>query len=603
VASGYVYGQAETVYSPDEGGRKVPSLVSVRSGSGLSGSKKFKLFEVPRIGRGFEEICFSLIAQGATFCTAKDCKTSHKGDLFRPLHGQLFVSKTPTTAFTDPKCSVMFLTPELLVDWNGCARTVDEWSRLFLLVNVTARDGPTSAANLEAKQEFADRAEAHRTPGKRKADAVESPLAMRVSPYMRRFVVQRHDEETPFSLDSGEALEVLQHLDEGLERATHFMADLSEQQASGAREENMAIRALEHKVEKLKREIGVKPIALSADYDAPTMWGSIGAVGSRLDSIEKPTADPVVQVAREVKKVVEPFKEQMLEAVSQKTAALETRINKIKSFALKSTKHLQGLIDDQLQDADLDADLRTGPPVTPVKNSRGSGESDAESKPVWVSEVIQSFEARIEGLSTRLSKVTADTDEQAIRFAGLGFRSMREANAWLMIHMPEHHCGLIVDVHIVFEHIQVQSFGQDSIKALESLFKLKIKTMADGIAMTSFEQKLPRFFKKSTAHKVVKDDASHFDTIVSHEEWDAPGSGFRVQLKEELVTFRAAHLEIIDNALERDSIAYAVATMALTESVAWIEGFIVFLDDYQRDLTKAKFGVKKAWHVATRLGK
>jgi hypothetical protein len=39
---------------------------------------------------------------------------------------------------------------------------------------------------------------------------------------------------------------------------------------------------------------------------------------------------------------------------------------------------------------------------------------------------------------------------------------------------------------------------------------------------------------------------------------------------------------------------YTMATMALTESVAWLEGFIVFLDDYHRDLTKAKFGTKKA---------
>jgi hypothetical protein len=138
---------------------------------------------------------------------------------------------------------------------------------------------------------------------------------------------------------------------------------------------------------------------------------------------------------------------------------------------------------------------------------------------------------------------------------------------------------------------------------MESLSKLKIKTMADGIAMTSFEQKIPRFFKKAAVHKVVKDDASHFDTIISYDEWDAPGSGFRVQLKDELVTFRAAHLEIIDSVLERDSTARAIASMALTESVSWIEGFIVFLDDYHRDLTKAKFGTKKAWNVTTRLGK
>jgi hypothetical protein len=239
---------------------------------------------------------------------------------------------------------------------------------------------------------------------------------------------------------------------------------------------------------------------------------------------------------------------------------------------------------------------RSGHASTPV-------EAHDKPKPEWVEEVIKSFETRIEDLSSRLAKVTSETDEQAIRFAGLGFRSAREVNAWLMIHMPAHRCGLIVDVHIVMEHIQVQSFGQDSIKTLESLFKLKIKTMADGLAMTSFEQKIPRFFKKAMTHKVVKDDASFFDTILNFDEWDAPGSGFRVQLKEELVTFRAAHLENIDNALERDSIAYAVATIALTELVAWIEGFIVFLDDYHRDLTKAKFGTKKAWHVATRLGK
>jgi hypothetical protein len=67
---------------------------------------------------------------------------------------------------------------------------------------------------------------------------------------------------------------------------------------------------------------------------------------------------------------------------------------------------------------------------------------------------------------------------------------------------------------------------------------------------------------------VVKDDASFFDIIVSREEWDAPGSDYRAQLKEELVTFRAAHLELIGSVLKCESIAYAIAYMALTKSVA-----------------------------------
>jgi hypothetical protein len=403
-------------------------------------------------------------------------------------------------------------------------------------------------------------------------------------------------------MGSEEALEVLRNLDEGLEKATHFMADLSDEQANVAKDENMAIRALEHKVDKLKRLLGTKPEALSTEYNAPTMWGSIGALGYSLDEVGKKSRTPTVNVGMEVARVVSPWKAEVLALVTERTAALEARVNKIKAFALKSTKHLQQRIDEKREDEDLDRFVQDPSPVKVSINAFGQ-DSENEEKPAWVEDVIKSFESRIENLSTRMSKITAETDEQAIRFAGLGFRSSREANAWLMIHMPAHHCGLIVDVHTVLEHIQVQSFGQDSIKTLESLIKLKIKTMADGLAMTSFEQKVPRFFKKATTHKVIKDDASHFDTISTFDEWDSPGSGFRVQLKDELVTFRAAHLENIDNALERDSIACAVATMALTESVSWVEGFIVFLDDYHRDLTKAKFGTKKAWHVATRLGK
>jgi hypothetical protein len=605
---GAMYGQAATVYSQEEGGRQVPKSVSLSEGRG-SGTKKYKLFEVPRVGRGLEEICFSLIGQGTTFCTARNCKTSHKGDIFRPTPGHLFVSKTASTAFADPKCSVMFLTPDLLVDWNSAARTISEWSRLFMLVNTTSSEGPTSHANLEAKEDFAHKAEAHRTPGKRKAAVESSPIAMRASPYMRQLIGPSADEERPFNWDSAEAWDILKHLDVGLEKATHFMADLSEEQGTFAREENLAIRALEHKVEKLKREVGEKPEALSADYESPTVWGSIGALGSHLDAFEKPHADPTELVSLEVKRALGPLKTQLIEASSKRTSALEARINKIKAFALKSTKHLQQAIDDQLEDSDLgDATRKFVPPsqspgkwaedVAPTQESRIN-----ESKPEWVADVIKSFETRIENLSTRMAQITAENDEQAIRFAGLGFRSAREANAWLVINMPGHHCGLIVDVHTVFEHIQIQSFGQDSIKTMESLSKLKIKTMADGIAMTSFEQKIPRFFKKAAVHKVVRDDSSHFDTIVSYDEWDAPGSGFRVQLKDELVTFRAAHLEIIDSVLDRDSKARAIASMALTESVSWIEGFIVFLDDYHRDLTKAKFGTKKAWNVTTRLGK
>jgi hypothetical protein len=266
------------------------------------------------------------------------------------------------------------------------------------------------------------------------------------------------------------------------------------------------------------------------DYNAPTLWGTIGTLGSVVDAALANGKDPASDIAIEVRRAMRPCQELILEVVSKKTAALEIRLNKIKQFALK---HLQCTTDECFEDMKMERFGKEGAPP-PSDDTKAHD----ESKPKWVEEVIKSFEPRIEDLSTRLSRVTLETDEQAIKFAGLGFRLMRDASAWLMIHLPSHHCGLIVDVHIVMEHIQVQSFGQDSIKTLESLIKLKIKTMADGVAMTSFEQKILSFFKKAMTHKVIKDDASYFDTILNFEEWDAPGSGFRVQLKSELVSFR-----------------------------------------------------------------
>ncbi len=291
------------------------------------------------------------------------------------------------------------------------------------------------------------------------------------------------------------------------------------------------------------------------------------------------------KVAVDISNAMGDMKDLVSNQVSRQTLALDSRLSKIKNFALQSSMKLNGRID-----AEMDAWTFGKKP-------------EADATPDWSSEAIKDFEDRLEDMSSRLSNVTAETDETSIRFAGLGFRSSREANAWLMIHLPDHPCGLIVDVHIVMEHVSASLSSNEIISRLEKQVKLKVPTLADGLAMSSFQNAVPRFFSKAGAHKVIKNDASYFNEIASFEEWDTPITGFRDLLKEELSTFRESHQRNIDDTLERNSLIYALATMALTESVAWMEGFIVFLDDYYRDLSQARFGSKKAWHVTTRLGR
>jgi uncharacterized protein YoxC len=583
------YGQANTVISSVEE-NDVPLSVSVSSFS--PSIKRYKLYRVPVEDDGFEETCFKLIGHGSTFCTRKFCSISHQGAVVRIQPGLLFVAKTASTAFSEPHMSHADLTPELLVEWNNKAAPLEHWTRLFLLASAVNQDGPASAAAMEAQNDFAQRAEAFRTPGrkKRKAfDAAISPMALHVSPYKRQFDENEDDPKNDEGVKTEESginsdlLEKLRKLDQGLEHASKSLVDLYSEYNQHTRDSDMSSRALEHKCEKISHDVGTRPRALGADYNAPTAWGSIGALGLKIDQVSEEFSPG--KVAVEISNAIGDMKGLVSDQVSRQTLALDSRLSKIKNFALQSSMKLNGRID-----AEMDAWTFGKKP-------------EADATPDWSSEAIKAFEVRLEDMSSRLSKVTAETDETSIRFAGLGFRSSREANAWLMIHLPDHPCGLIVDVHIVMEHVSASLSSNEIISRLEKQVKLKVPTLADGLAMSSFQNAVPRFFSKAGAHKVIKNDDSYFNEIASFEEWDTPITGYRDLLKEELATFRESHQRNIDDTLERQSIICSIATMALTESCAWMEGLIVFIDDYHRDLGKARFGTKKSWHVTTRLAR
>jgi hypothetical protein len=107
-------------------------------------------------------------------------------------------------------------------------------------------------------------------------------------------------------------------------------------------------------------------------------------------------------------------------------------------------------------------------------------------------------------------------------------------------------------------------------------------------------------FSQSHGHKVVKTDRLFLDAIASYQEWDDPGTGDRLWLQEELANFEDIHGTYLEEYFAYEAgQGYAISRLALTESMGWIKGLITFIDTYYRKLTKAKFGLAKAWHVTT----
>lgn len=61
-----------------------------------------------------------------------------------------------------------------------------------------------------------------------------------------------------------------------------------------------------------------------------------------------------------------------------------------------------------------------------------------------------------------------------------------------------------------------------------------------------------------------------------------------MKLQEALAEFQEAHASSIEHLVKIGSRVHGLVQGALTESCAWIVGFIQFIDEYYRELAKAK---------------
>jgi hypothetical protein len=116
---------------------------------------------------------------------------------------------------------------------------------------------------------------------------------------------------------------------------------------------------------KIESKVGGKPQALATHIDAPTIWGSIGALGAKFDVVVVAQKKyPLSALSKEVARVVKPFKKDLCESMAERALALEERINKVKSFVVRSTKRMNEKIEMEVMDIGWDAKPPTPAPVS-----------------------------------------------------------------------------------------------------------------------------------------------------------------------------------------------------------------------------------------------
>ena len=217
-------------------------------------------------------------------------------------------------------------------------------------------------------------------------------------------------------------------------------------------------------------------------------------------------------------------------------------------------------------------------------------------------------------LETRLTKIEKDiktyifsNDKQAIKFGGLGFRSVTEAGVWYNDHckvpqgigeLPQANAfGLLPDFHIVMAFLKR---GTSLAKTIKDAKKLDFDRLAQNIAIESFDAKIPDFFTSDMSNTIIGDRQSYFTSIPSFSDWSAPFTGKKARLRSQLNDFRKYYKALLESGLFIQlSPFYNVCYLAMNESISFIEGLIKFMDETFEQYKRTKYGEDKAWHVVT----
>jgi hypothetical protein len=215
---------------------------------------------------------------------------------------------------------------------------------------------------------------------------------------------------------------------------------------------------------------------------------------------------------------------------------------------------------------------------------------------------LTALEGKLDDLKREVTLLISNDDVGAIKFCGLGFRNTKEAEAYILKEMPSHSYGLIVDAHMIMEHVYELISNRSVLDQLYKIHKIKIDNVNDGIAITSFETAMPKFFFKQTGdYKVIAGAASYFNSIKTFDEWDVPHVGFRDYFRTKMGLVNSALQRSIMEGLAPGTPIYSVAMTSLNSSIAWMEAFFMFIDKKYAELTLAKFGKVAAWSLTTRL--
>jgi hypothetical protein len=202
----------------------------------------------------------------------------------------------------------------------------------------------------------------------------------------------------------------------------------------------------------------------------------------------------------------------------------------------------------------------------------------------------------------------AAATDKALKFGGLGLRSIQDCQVWIEENFSCYRYGLIMDPLLMLDRV----FGNDGLesktnqlKIWESRIKLKISTGAEQSALQAINFKRPQLFHSGKTAMVSERNKSKLNQIPTFAAWKSGGEGVRNYIVNQMNIIYASMTEEIAYALGCDSRfmkANALALRSLNDTVTFLTQLMNYIDVvYERLHAVSKFTAEQSWSLTTQV--
>jgi hypothetical protein len=500
----------DRVFAPKPApGMKVPS-------SGILGSK-FKIICINDLKTERQgDVCFGLIGHGPTFCIRKNCKTTHTGGTFDVNNNAICVIKmNDISLFCEPTLLSEQVDQTLLETWKSETLTLDEWTEHVGFAKAS-KDLVTDD-KLKASEALKEAANEFKTPLKstQKASDTEIQEMLALLPteeIYKRKVTGPSEVEKVKTNDPVFLTKVIQGIEEKLEAATQNTMMINAEAEQVPKRVKLELPILFSKASSLDATIGKQMKNKVSEYVAPTVWSSIALLTTLYRDTQCQVQDfpRLANVMRY--DVTKEMDQKIDQTISRKlTSSSEDALGKLgdlKNLVVSSLEQIGNCFQYKTSRSD---EVRAKV-VSMVRNQQGvssQGNFSASYFKDYADDQINVVREAMSEMNRKIDDRIADTHQDAIKFNGFGFRQYEEAAVWLETHSPKRKFGLIVDVHMVVEHLY--SSAEKTVPALQHLKKIDMTDISQGVAVSSFDQLIPKLLCDGTNYGVVQTDESYFD--------------------------------------------------------------------------------------------